>query len=250
MRLLDKVAFISGAGGGIGRDAAELFASEGASVVIAERDFDAALDAERAISASGGRALAVRIDVTQEQSVHNAIAQAVANFGRLDILYNNVGGSSREDGAVTVAPIDEFWRCMNVDVFGTWLCCRYGVRELIKAGGGSVINMSSVLALVGTRGKHAYTAAKGAIAALTRSMAVEYAPDKIRVNAIAPGITLTPRVEKLLATDGVTGELAADYLLGLVEPRDVANLALYLASDESRVTTGQVISVDSGVSIS
>jgi NAD(P)-dependent dehydrogenase (short-subunit alcohol dehydrogenase family) len=250
MRLRDKSVFISGAGGGIGRDAAQLFAAEGAAVAVADRDFAAAQDVVGLIGKTGGRALALSLDVTQEASVKSAIAETVGSFGRLDVLYNNVGGSSAADGPVTDAPIDEFWRCMNVDLFGTWLCCRYGVRELIKAGGGSVINMSSILALVGTKGKHAYTAAKGAISALTRAMAVEYAPNKIRVNAIAPGITLTPRVEKLLETDGVTSDLTADYLLGLVAPRDVANVALYLASDESRVTTGQVISVDSGVSIS
>jgi NAD(P)-dependent dehydrogenase (short-subunit alcohol dehydrogenase family) len=250
MRLRDKSVFISGAGGGIGRDAAQMFASEGAAVTVADRDFAAAEEVAGMIGKAGGRALALRLDVTQEESVKAAIAAAVGSFGRLDVLYNNVGGSSPADGPVTEAPIEEFHRCMNVDLFGTWLCCRYGVRELIKSGGGSVINMSSVLALVGTKGKHAYTAAKGAISALTRAMAVEYAPHKIRVNAIAPGITLTPRVERLLETDGVTSGLTAGYLLGLVAPRDVASLALYLASDESRVTTGQVISVDSGVSIS
>jgi NAD(P)-dependent dehydrogenase (short-subunit alcohol dehydrogenase family) len=250
MRLKDKIAFITGAGGGIGREAARLFAAEGARVAIAERDMEAAHAAVDSINTSGGRATAIEIDVTQDESVQRAIAKAVEAYGRLDILYNNAGGSSANDGPVTDAPLEEFWRCINVDLYGTWLCCRYGVRELIKAGGGSVINTSSVLALVGTKGKDAYSAAKGAVSALTRSMAVEYAPHKIRVNAIAPGITRTPRVEELLRSDGVTQTLTKGYLLGLIEPTDVARLALYLASDESRVTTGQIISVDSGVSIS
>jgi NAD(P)-dependent dehydrogenase (short-subunit alcohol dehydrogenase family) len=119
----------------------------------------------------------------------------------------------------------------------------------MRRGGGSVINTSSILALMGSPNKDAYTAAKGAVAALTRSMAVEYAPHKIRVNAIAPGITRTPRVERLLAEDGVTARLAQGYLLGICEPIDIAHMALYLASDESRLVTGQVLSVDSGASI-
>jgi NAD(P)-dependent dehydrogenase (short-subunit alcohol dehydrogenase family) len=249
-RLAGKSAFISGAGGGIGRTAAALFAQQGCSVSICDRDVAAATDAAEQIRREGGKAIALEVDVTNEGSVQEAIRATIEQFGGIDVLYNNVGGSGLSDGPVTEAPLDEFWRCMRVDVLGTWLCCKYGIPALIQRRGGSVINMSSVLALMGTPGKDAYTAAKGAISALTRSMAVEYADKRIRVNAIAPGITKTPRVENLLLKDGVTGSLTKSYLFGLLEPKDVALMALYLASDESRVVTGQVFAVDSGVTIS
>ncbi|MFM0058358.1 SDR family oxidoreductase [Paraburkholderia phytofirmans] len=248
-RLADKIAFIAGGAGGIGAAAAHLFAREGCQVAIGDRDFDAARRTVAAIKQEGGHAAAFPLDVTQEGSVRAAIGNAVEAFGGLDVLYNNVGGSSTKDAAVTEAPLEEFWRCINVDLFGTWLGCRHGIPELIKRGGGSVINTSSILALMGSPNKDAYTAAKGAVSALTRSMAVEYAPHKIRVNAIAPGITRTPRVERLLDEDGVTARLSENYLLGILEPIDIAQMALYLASDESRLTTGQILSVDSGASI-
>jgi NAD(P)-dependent dehydrogenase (short-subunit alcohol dehydrogenase family) len=248
-RLIHKTAFIAGGGGGIGAAAARLFASEGCSIAIGDRDATAARRIVEEIRSAGGQAIALELDVTREDSVRAAIEGAVSTFGGLDVLYNNVGGSAVNDGSVTEAPAEEFWRCINVDLFGTWLGCRHGIPELIRRGGGSVINTSSILALMGSPNKDAYTAAKGAVAALTRSMAVEYAPHKIRVNAIAPGITRTPRVEHLLAEDGVTARLAQGYLLGICEPIDIAYMALYLASDESRLTTGQTLSVDSGASI-
>jgi NAD(P)-dependent dehydrogenase (short-subunit alcohol dehydrogenase family) len=128
--------------------------------------------------------------------------------------------------------------------------CRFGIPELIKAGGGSVINMSSNVALMGVAGRDCYTAAKGGIAAITRSLAVAYAPRRVRVNAIAPSATMTERVKKLVAGNAALTRLADSHLLGLIEPDDIASTALYLASDESRMVTGQVLPVDSGVTIS
>jgi NAD(P)-dependent dehydrogenase (short-subunit alcohol dehydrogenase family) len=168
-------------------------------------------------------------------------------------LHNNVGGSTNAVGPVTEAPGSEFWRCMTVDVLGTFLCSNCGIPEIIKAGGGSVINMSSNVALMAVPGRDCYTAAKGAIASMTRSMAVEYAPHKIRVNAIAPSMTLTARVQKQFDTPGVFSdavrELAGTHLLGPGQPIHIANMALYLASDKNEITTGQIKSVDSGVTI-
>ncbi|SAK97444.1 Short-chain dehydrogenase/reductase SDR [Caballeronia pedi] len=131
--------------------------------------------------------------------------EVVRTFGGLHILHNNAGGSSARDAAVTEAPEDEFWARIRIDLYGTWLCCRHGLPEIVRSGGGSVINMSSIFAFVGTHGKDAYTAAKGAVSALTRSMAVEFAKDRVRVNAIAPGATATDRVLAMMKVDGVTG---------------------------------------------
>ncbi len=249
-RLAGKVALITGAGTGIGRASAELFAAERARVVVAEYDSATGRAAADAIVSAGGEAFFVRTDVTDEDSVKAAIAAAVERFGALHILYNNAGGSTTEDGPVTEAPIEEFWRAIKLDLLGTWLVCRHGIPELVKAGGGSVINATSVVALMGWPGKDAYTASKGAIAALTRSMAVEFAPHKVRVNAVAPCVTRTPRVMAQLAGSPVMQAIAGQHLLGLAESLDVANAALFLASDESARTTGHVLTVDSGLTIS
>ena len=151
---------------------------------------------------------------------------------------------------MTEAPEEEFWRAIKLDLYGTFLCSQIGIPEIIKAGGGSVINMSSMVALMALPGRDCYTAAKGGISALTRSMAVEYAPYKIRVNAIAPSVTMTDRVKALRAGNANLQKLQASHLLGLAYPIHIAQMAVYLASDESEITTGQVISVDSGVTIS
>ena len=249
-RLAGKAAFITGAGSGIGRRAAEIFAAEGARVAIAERDRDSGEAAAASIVAAGGEAIFIETDVTDEESVRAAITETVRRFGGLHILYNNAGGSSMADGPVTECPTDEFWRAIRLDLFGTWLVCRHGIPELIRSGGGSVVNASSVVAHMGWPGKDAYTAAKGGVAALTRSMAVEFAAQNVRVNAVAPGVTRTPRVVAQLAALETTRRLADQHLVGLAEPDDVARAALYLASDESARTTGHILQVDSGLTIS
>jgi NAD(P)-dependent dehydrogenase (short-subunit alcohol dehydrogenase family) len=249
-RLAGKVAFITGAGSGIGRRAAELFAREGARVAIAERDRTAGQETERLIAAAAGSALFVETDVTDEASVAAAIRATVERFGALHVLYNNAGGSTLADGPVTECPTDEFWRAIKLDLFGTWLVCRHGIPELVKAGGGSVINASSVVAHMGWPGKDAYTAAKGGVAALTRSMAVEFAPQKVRVNA---DLALRDADSARRRTAGAPGddpEACEQHLVGLAEPEDVAMAALFLASDESARTTGHILQVDSGLTIS
>ncbi|HWB46174.1 MAG TPA: SDR family oxidoreductase [Hyphomicrobiaceae bacterium] len=252
-RLAGKVAFITGGGGGIGSATARRFAEEGARVVVADIDAragEAAAEAARAAAGnSGGDAHFIGCDVTERASVAAAIAETVARYGKLDVLHNNAGGSTLQDGPVTEAPEEEFWRAIRLDLFGTFLCSKLGIPEIIKAGGGSVINMSSNVALMALPGRDCYTAAKGGIASMTRSMAVEYAPYKIRVNAIAPSVTLTDRVKRLLAGNAGVAKLAESHLLGLGQPIHIADMAVYLASDEAAITTGQVLSVDSGVTI-
>jgi NAD(P)-dependent dehydrogenase (short-subunit alcohol dehydrogenase family) len=252
-RLSGKVAFITGGGGGIGRATAERFAEEGAKVVIAEiheASGEAAAQSARArANNSGGGALFIHCDVRERPQVAAALDETIRRYGGLHVLHNNAGGSSPRDGPVTDVSDEEFWRVMRLDVYGTFLCSRLGIPHMIKSGGGSIINMSSIVALRALPGRDCYTAAKGAIAALTRSMAVEYAPHKIRVNAIAPGVVLTERVMKLMENAKDIEKLAQTHLLGLGMPAHMADMAVYLASDESVITTGQVLSVDSGATI-
>ena len=197
-RLAGKVAFITGGGGGIGRATAERFAEEGAKVVIAEIDAktgEAAAQSARARGGNtGGDAHFVHCDVSDRTNVEAAFAETIRRFGRLDILHNNAGGATPADGPVTEAPEEEFWRAIKLDLFGTFLCSKLGIPHIIKAGGGSIINMSSIVALKALPGRDCYTAAKGAIAALTRSMAVEYAAaqnpgqrDRARRRAVGTG---------------------------------------------------------------
>ncbi len=251
-RLEGRVALITGGGGGIGRATAERFAEEGAKVVIAEINEalgEAAAASARAKAKAGGNAMFVRCDVTDKASVTAAVAKAVKSFGKLHILHNNAGGATPHDGRVTEAPEEEFWRAIKLDLFGTFLCSKVAIPAIAKSGGGSIINMSSIVALMAMPGRDCYTAAKGGVSALTRSMAVEYAADSIRVNAIAPSVTLSDRVKKQLEGNPVTEELGRQHLLGLIEPIHIADMAVYLASEESARTTGQIYPIDSGVTI-
>ena len=176
-RLAGKIAFITGAGAGIGRATAILFAREGAHVAIAEIDTGAG---EETAHLAGNGAIALRTDVREPDSLDAAIRATVDKFGGLHIIHNNAGGSTSRDDTAVNASLEEFWRAIKLDLFGTFLGCRFGIPEIIKSGGGSVINMSSNVALMGIAGRDCYTAAKGGIAAITRSLAVAYAPEKVR----------------------------------------------------------------------
>ena len=246
-RLEGKVACITGAGTGIGRCTAELFAREGARVVIAEIDAPSGEETAHRIASAGGDAIAIQTDVGDPDSMAAAIRGTVRHYGRLDVLHNNAGGSTSADANVIDAPLEEFWRAIRLDLFGTFLGCRFGIPEIIKSGGGSVINMASVVALMGFPGRDCYTAAKGGVAALTRSLAVEFGAKRVRVNAIAPTVTMTERVRAILAGNSAMQALTETHLLGLGEPMDMANAALYLASNESRIVTGIILPVDSGL---
>jgi len=244
-RLDGKIALITGAGRGIGRAAALRFAAEGARVAIAEI---ARADGEataRAIATAGGEALFVATDIADPASVEAAIQATVARFGGLHLLYNNAGGATPKDGKVTEIDLDEFWRTIGVDLFGTFLGCRYAIPVMIEGGGGSIINTTSIRAMIGTAGADAYTSAKGGVRALTQALALQWAAHGIRVNAIAPGVVLTERVKALLREDDPIFQKS---LLGASTPEDVAQMALYLASDESRKVTGAILPMDSGAS--
>jgi NAD(P)-dependent dehydrogenase (short-subunit alcohol dehydrogenase family) len=243
--LQGKVALITGGGRGIGRAAALLFAREGAQVVIAEL---ARADGEAtaaAIRGAGGQARFVATDVTAPAQVEAAVRATVDAFGGLHVLYNNAGGATPKDGKVTEIDLDEFWRTIGVDLFGTFLGCRFAIPVMVEGGGGSIINTTSIRAMVGTAGADAYSAAKGGVRALTRALALQWAAHNIRVNAIAPGVILTERVKALLREDDPIYQKS---LLGASDPEDVAQMALYLASDEARRVTGAILPVDSGAS--
>ncbi|MEV4602099.1 SDR family oxidoreductase [Amycolatopsis sp. NPDC049253] len=196
-----------------------------------------------------GRACALKCDVSSEEQVRAAVEAATVRFGGLTVLCSVAGGSSPRDGKVTEASIEEFRRVIGVDLFGTFLVCRFGIPELVKAGGGAVVNFSSVAALMALLDRDCYTAAKGGVSALTRSMAYNFGPAGIRVNAIAPGATMAPRIQALQTGEHVQ-QAQSRQVLGNVYPVDIAELAVFLASAEASHLTGQIIPVDSGLTIS
>jgi NAD(P)-dependent dehydrogenase (short-subunit alcohol dehydrogenase family) len=244
-RLDGKVALITGAGSGIGKASALLFAEEGAKVGVIERQAEAGAEVVAAIEAAGGAALFVKTDVADAEQLAAAVEAVVERFGGLDVLYNNAGGATSKDGKVTEMDLDEFWRTIGVDLFGTFLGCRFAIPHLVARGGGSIINTTSIRAMIGTAGADAYTSAKGGVLTLTKALALQWAEQKIRVNAIAPGLVLSERVRGLMREDD---PIYRKSILGPSEPEDVAPLALFLAADESRQITGAIMPMDSGAS--
>jgi NAD(P)-dependent dehydrogenase (short-subunit alcohol dehydrogenase family) len=248
MRLSGKVAIITGAGSGIGRSAALRFAAEGARVVAAELVPELGKQTEQLVRDGGGSCRFVECDVTDEGSVEVMVDTAGRTYGGIDVVYNNAGGSSDADGPVHEVEVTEWWRTIQVDLFGTFLVCRHGVRAMLDRGG-SVINTSSAAALVGVApGRSCYSAAKAGVIGLTKAMAASYAANGIRVNAIAPGGTATDRIVASFARRGhsiPTVEGVGIPPIG--QPVDIANMAVFLASDESSMVTGQILSVDGGM---
>ena len=262
-RLEGKVAFITGAGSGIGCASAVQFAEQGASVVIAELDQQRAertLDLVNNANPDGG--LLVRTDVTDETSIGAALEAGSERFGKIDILVNCAGGSIVEDASVTDVDMSVWSHTMDLDLKGPFLCCRLGIPYLKESGGGSIVNFTSVVALKGAFAGHVYTAAKGGIISLTQAIAGRYWRDNIRANAIAPGIVLSERVggrmgveqtatrEEQITTAMQTESRLVDHRhpFGYGMPEDIANIALFLASDESRMVNGAVIPAEGGAS--
>jgi len=244
-RLTNKRVLITGSASGIGRATARLFAAEGAKLTLCDRDHPQNENLAHEIDGAGGQVQAIQTDVGEPDDMQNAVNAAVATYGGLDVLYNNAGGATAKDGKVTEIELDEFWRTIRVDLFGTVLGCRFAIPHLVQAGGGSIINTTSIRAMIGTEGADAYTSAKGGVVTLTRALALQWAQAGIRVNAIAPGVILTDRVRTMLRDDD---PVRVKTPLGPSEPEDVAPLALYLASDESRQMTGMILPLDGGAS--
>lgn len=251
-RLAGKVALVTGAGSGIGRASAVLFAAEGAAVAVVDLRPDVAEETVATIAADGGRAVAIGADVTDAAAIEAAVARCVEEYGRLDVVYNNAGIGST--GSVADAAEDDWDRCLDINAKGTFLTSRAAVPALEVAGGGSIINQGSVAALVGVANFAAYCAAKGAVVALTRSMAIDLAPRGIRVNVICPGTVFTPLMEPMLIARG-GGDMAkglamtvAKYPVGrLGSPEDIARVALFLASDDAAFVTGATWAADGGM---
>jgi len=250
-RLDGKVAVITGAGSGIARAAARIFTHEGAQVVVAELNPE--LGAAAALEA-GNNALFVPTDVTDEDNVKDTMAKAVEHFGGLHILFNCAGGSVFDDNRVTDVDMDVWDHTIPLDLKGPFLCSRYAIPRIIASGGGTVINVSSVVALRGNHPAHVYSAAKGGLISFTRSLAGSYAHDGVRANVICPGLVKTDRVKaryearKPSAEREGTVSTFESYPFGVGEPEDIANIALFLASDESRMVNGAVIPAEGGIS--
>lgn len=245
-RLAGRVALITGGGDGIGRAAALVFAREGAKVAIA--DINAPLGRESA-EAIGENAFFVETDVTREESVRAAVEGTVARFGKLDTLFNCAGGSVPADKPVTELDLSVFEHTIGLDLKGTMLACKHAIPRIVAAGGGTVINMSSGAALRGANPAPVYTAAKGAIVSLTRSMAGRYAKHNVRVNCICAGRIETPRVRRIYPVGADPQDARSQvktYPFWVGQPEDIANVALFLASDESRMITGAAIAADGG----
>ncbi|MEO5839673.1 MAG: SDR family NAD(P)-dependent oxidoreductase [Acidimicrobiales bacterium] len=254
-RLDGKVAFLTGAGSGIARATAHRFAAEGAKVVVVEFDEASGRRTAEDLMANGRDALFVHTDVTDLDAVHAAVARTVERFGRLDVLFNCAGGSLADDGIVTEVDLALWEPTMATNVRGTIHCCRAAIPEMARSGGGSIVNMTSICALSGNHPLHLYAAAKGSIISLTKVLAGQYWRDSIRANAIAPGSVLTERVRaRMEALTDASGSNSAAEAMGFTthpfaigEPEDLANIVLFLASDESRMITGAVIPAEGGL---
>ena len=251
-RLDGKVALITGAGSGMGRTAALMFAAEGAKVVVAEFSQQAGEETVKLVRAAGGEATFAKVDVSNEADVKAMVDHTVATYGRVDALYNNAGIMPEEDHSVIDTSVEAWDRVMAVNVRGTFLTCKYTIPKMIEQGSGSIINISSFVAILGcSNPQDAYTSSKGAVLALTKSLAVQFAPKGVRSNAICPGPVETPLLMDWLVKDEEAKRirLARNPTGRFGKPEEIVYMAMYLASDESRWTNGAAMVLDGGISV-
>jgi NAD(P)-dependent dehydrogenase (short-subunit alcohol dehydrogenase family) len=245
-RLDGKVAVITGAGGGMGREAALVFAAEGARVCVADVDAEAA----GRTAADAGDAFAVEVDVADAESVQRMMRETAERFGGIDVLYNNAGISPADDAGILETEPDAWDRVQAVNAKGVFLCCKHGIPHLLERGGGSVINVASFVALLGAATSQiSYTASKGAVLAMTRELAVQFARQGVRCNALCPGPVETPLLLNIFGSDPAALERRRiHWPTGrLAKPREIVNAALFLASDESSYVNGAIFTVDGGL---
>jgi NAD(P)-dependent dehydrogenase (short-subunit alcohol dehydrogenase family) len=250
MRLKDKVAIVTGGGAGIGRAVAELFARESARVLVVDIDPNRGEAVVEAIRAAGGVAAFVRADVSKTAEVQSMVNTAVELYGGLDVLVSNAAVQMHGQDARAHELTEEVWdRTMAINLKGVWLCAKHAIPAMLKRGGGSIVNIASPTGLTGCAPTYtAYSTSKGGVFGLTRIMAIDYAPDGIRVNAVVPGTTETPLIASILADPAFRARLVANTPLGrLGTAEDVAPLVLFLASDESRYCTGGFYMADGGL---
>lgn len=244
-RLEGKAAFITGSASGIGRAIALRFAQEGASVAVADMDADGGAETVRRIECTGGTALFLETDVTREESVKASIAACVDRFGHVDVLVNDAAVVLMA-GAIDTS-LEDWDRVLNVNLRGGFLCAKHAIPHMIQDGGGAIVNIASISALVGVLAHAAYNASKAGIVGLSRQMAVDYGSSNVRVNCISPTATDTPLIRKAGASSEALKALASIHPMRRIsEPEDIANAALFLASDEARCITGIVLPVDAG----
>jgi NAD(P)-dependent dehydrogenase (short-subunit alcohol dehydrogenase family) len=248
-RLEGKVALITGAGSGMGRSAAELFASEGARVVVTDVVDDAGNATVAAVRGAGGDATYVRADVSRAADCDAMVQCATDTFGGLHVLYNNAGIFPADDGGVLDTPESTWEKVMEINLKGVWLGCRAGIPAMIASGGGSIVNVASFVALMGAAtAQIAYTASKGGVLSMTREIAVEYARQGIRANALCPGPIATPLLEELLSDPARRARRMVHIPMGrLGRAEELARAALFLASDDASFMTGASLVVDGGI---
>lgn len=252
MRLADKVAIITGAGAGIGRASALLFAAEGAKIAAVDMDLATNDRVTKEIIAAGGKAVAIQADVSQKKDVERIVRQVVEQWGRVDILFNNAGIVSR--GKIHETSEADWDRTMTINVKGMYLLCHEVVPLFLKQGGGAILNTASATAVRSVVDRAAYSTSKGAVISLTRSMALDYVRDNIRVNCLCPGTIDTPSLHERLAAFADPEEARKQFIarqpmgrLGTAE--EVAQAALYLVSDEAKFVTGIAFSIDGGFAV-
>jgi NAD(P)-dependent dehydrogenase (short-subunit alcohol dehydrogenase family) len=246
-RLDGKVCVITGAGGGMGREGAVLFTAEGARVCAADVDLAAA---EETVALCSGDAFAHEVDVADEGQVSGMMRAAAEHFGGIDVLYNNAGISPADDASVLDTSMEAWQRVQDVNTKGVFLCCKHGIPYLRERGGGSVINVASFVAIVGAATSQiSYTASKGAVLSMSRELAVQFAREGIRVNALCPGPVETPLLLNIFGSDPAALERRRRHWPTgrLAKPGEVVNGALFLASDESSYVTGSTFLVDGGL---
>jgi NAD(P)-dependent dehydrogenase (short-subunit alcohol dehydrogenase family) len=250
MRLKDKVCVITGAGSGMGRVACEMFAREGALVAALDIVADAGEETVRQVRAAGGGATFYHCDVADEASVRRAMEAVTSVYGGIDVLYNNAGIMPEADHSVLDTPVEVWDRVMAVNVRGIFLCCKYAIPDMMRRGRGSIINIASFVAQIGCSvPQDAYTASKGAVLSLTKSLAIQFRPEGIRTNAICPGPIETPLMTEWLLKDEAAKQLRLSRQPSgrFGRPEDIIHAAIYLASDESDWTNGAILTIDGGI---